>query len=259
MLYTAQAWHDQQDFEDFSDLSAARELLGWCIRCLQLSKLWLSAMTLTKYAAGYGSWLLKPYLPSIRHYFSLRLIGEFTPEQVGQYIPELKDACPSWFLTQRMYQPLPAVELEWSLPVAELREACIQAHTAREPTTRKPAAQTPPLKGVRWDLEVCCELTDDASVTVCLQTSPANIPKGVYYQYRFSLSGRAVGSLNPTWAIDMDATLSCPISSFELQPTHSFFNIGPTAGGWDAVAWANAGLPTDGKLLLKLRVLEVDS
>jgi hypothetical protein len=97
-------------------------------------------------------------------------------------------------------------------------------------------------------MAVYCEPEVDSSgVRVKLYTSPVNIPKGVYCQYKYSISDpQDVGA----------AQESSPVTVVELICAKTF-QVGRMAGGWDAAAWASSGLPTEGDVPIKLKVFDV--
>jgi hypothetical protein len=246
VLYTALAWFERQTAADQQE--AAAQCLAPRIHCLQLSKLWLSALAMS---ADLEGGLMRAHISAIREVHSLMLLNSFTPEQIAKHAPQLMEEHPSWFLPPRRYTPLPAggVELQWSLPVSEIREACRAAHAGSDEPTIQCEHLTPPLKGVRWALKVwCLPAADSSGVTVGLFTSPVNIPEGVYCQYKYSRSVAA----HPAEHIQK----CVPITSRECEGRKSCV-VGAMAGGWDAAVWADKGLPIDGDLLLKLTVFDV--
>lgn len=174
MFYTAQAWLDKQPE---AEQAAAAARLAPCVRCLQLSSLWLSALAMADNAAGA---VMQTHLPHIKQYYGLQLLGSLTPEQVAVKCPELQDNCPSWFLPLRQYTPLPAgcVELQWSLPVSQLRACCRRALSsgAAHLQLLESASSTAPLKGVSWTLQLLSTLDAAGSLSLDLGVCPRNLP-----------------------------------------------------------------------------------
>jgi hypothetical protein len=243
VLYTAQAWMDKQPV---AEQAAAAAKLAPCIRCLQLSQLWLSALAISEDAAD---GLMQTYLKHIKQYYSLQLLGSVAPQQVAADVERFRDSCPRWFLPQRQYTPLPAggVELQWSLPVSELRDACKQAFR-KGAVELESTHSTPPLKGLCWKLYLLCLRGMDNAVTVDLRVWLHGAPTSSCIMFSFDLS-------DPT--ASRTAHMSLPLTSDECVCYKDFLRLGAMADGWDAVAWVNKGLPTQGDLLLKLKVHDV--
>ena len=53
------------------------------------------------------------------------------------------------------------------------------------------------------------------------------------------------------------ATVSSMLRGHSGYGFYDFFGMGPMAGGWDESAWAAKGLPTEGRLHIKLTVSSV--
>jgi hypothetical protein len=96
-------------------------------------------------------------------------------------------------------------------------------------------------------LQLCGKVTWDGGLTFQSRVGPSNTLKNSLIKFGYHLTS-PVGQIErttPPWTCD------------EYAINEDVFELGPMAGGWDAAAWADKGLPTEGNLLLKLQVFDL--
>jgi hypothetical protein len=111
------------------------------------------------------------------------------------------------------------------------------------------AQHTPPLKGVRCRLQINAALAESRrGIQLGVYVDALDVPEDVFLKYTYSIS-----------AADTERThTGTPIyQNTVCKGIWDFFGLGEMVGGWDAAAWANKGLPTEGTLLLKLKVTDM--
>jgi hypothetical protein len=102
-----------------------------------------------------------------------------------------------------------------------------------------------------WGAAASCELLD-SGIKVQLHMKPHGVPKGIYFRCSYTtvvgevalpqVHRQLLGSSQHVISISLTSAVGLPWMKGD---------------GWDEAAWAAAGLPTTGDLLLRLRVHSV--
>uniref|UniRef100_A0A383VHZ1 Uncharacterized protein n=1 Tax=Tetradesmus obliquus TaxID=3088 RepID=A0A383VHZ1_TETOB len=108
---------------------------------------------------------------------------------------------------------------------------------------------SPPFGSAAWRLKVECKQEAGGTV-VGVYAGPvaAEVPAGFYYTFESTVSWQGV-----------QKAVKQPCTKGAGWGYEDWFDLQPMAagGGWDAAAWAAAGLPTAGEMLLELCVHSV--
>uniref|UniRef100_A0A383VZ76 BACK domain-containing protein n=1 Tax=Tetradesmus obliquus TaxID=3088 RepID=A0A383VZ76_TETOB len=239
VLYTAKKYVQAQ--KTTAKAAAAKAALAPLVRAPQLSMFALSCAALP---ASSGQQLLSIYALKLVSLQSLKRIA-FTGE-LAAALEAMEGAPASWLLRPRQIKPLvDGVRLQWRLPVEQLQQACRDSF-AQQQVVHIYSPDSPPLGAVAWRMLVECEQQEGGTV-VGLFVGPVEVPAGIYYKFETTLS----------WQ-DSKHTFSSPCLNSDGHGYNDFFDMKPMAGdGWDAAAWAAAGLPTAGEMLLEVFVHSV--
>ena len=245
MLYTAYfyelcfpSWAN-----DPQECQTAPQLLASLVRAQHLSQFWLSAAVLCPSAQ---TQLLSSYDTQLQQLLMLKAGVDNSTLQVSRLQQLIPGAPGSWGLGQRRIREAPTVMVTWELDVAAVRSAAQRNASCQAVMKVGSSMNTNPLGGLafgitaemHWD---SCRQGSTFAVFVACQ----NAPRGSYLQFQFELT--VAGKLYPgTWTHVLSGDQG---SGGHLTE--------PMAGGWDAAAWACAGLPLAGKLALELKVTKV--
>jgi hypothetical protein len=223
-------------------VQSAQQILARVVRAQHLSQFWLSASALSpstpttllgSYAAQLGDVLmLKAGMGSIG----------LANTDLQTLIPGSPD---SWREGQRSIRAMPAVDLTWKLDISTVSGAG-QSSAWQQQVTLKSPETTPPIGGLVYGIQVIVDWVPEANgCEVSVYAAPRNAPAGTFHRFRFSLTvaGNVFG---PAWS----PVMLCGGTGWPITQ-------GAMAGGWDAAAWAQAGLPTSGELVMKLQVIKV--
>jgi hypothetical protein len=247
VLYTAQEVVDELGEEPGRQAAAleaaATAALAPLVRVPQLSSLAIWCVVCDIEA------LLSGYAEQLKRLQALHRVA--SQAEVVAAVDSFQDPPASWRLGPRQHiRPLAdGVKLEWRLPIDRLKQACRDSFSKDGVVTFDLPCNTPPLGGLAWELSVHCKQRDGGTI-VGLFAGPLDLPDGVFYKFDFTMSwnGKSQSCASPCieggggqWGYD-----------------RYFSQLAPMAGdGWDEEAWAAAGLPTSGKMLLQLHVHNV--
>jgi hypothetical protein len=204
---------------------------------------WLAALALLKTPEFE---LLPTQLPHLGTLLTARII-KADYEVTAEGMPKLFAGAPaSWALLKRASRPVSNVQVTWELPIERLREAAQSSVAKQAAIAMFSPRSTPPLDGVHYKLKVTFKHTKGSSC-VGMFASAQYLPAALVVPFKFAikvpLAGtrilRTAQSLGPE---DLG------------RGWDAFFAVPPMAGGWDEVAWAGKGLPTSGRLTIKLTV-----
>lgn len=221
---------------------AAQEVLARVVRAHHLSQFWLSAAALSHSAS-----MLCSYGPQLRQLLMLKAgvgSGSLQSAELQQLIPGAPD---SWGAGQRSIRAAPAGEVIWEVDVSTIPGAVQHSAQLQQQVTLNSPATTPPIGGLIFGIQVGVKWLPDAQANeINVYSKPRNAPESTHFRYKFELT--AAGKAFPSiWT---------PIMSGS-QGMSGWHLTGPMTGGWDAAAWAQAGLPPAGVLVLKLKVTSV--
>lgn len=158
--------------------------------------------------------------------------GSFNSTEFKQLVP---DAPSSWGRGCRLLQPTPSsFTLQWSPPVAKLRDMCARAWSTRKTQVLcSPEGDSVFHSGCTWSISILCSASDKGStMLVGLRTQSPFKPLLTH----FTAISVAVGI--------MQVHTPSPVSSF--SSTINLISVGPMKKGWDAAAASKAGLPAAG-------------
>jgi len=164
--------------------------------------------------------------------------GPFNSTEFKQLVP---DAPSSWGRGRRLLQPTPQqFTLQWSPPVAQLRDMCARAWSTRKTQVLySPGGGSVFHSGCIWSISILCSASDKGStMLVGVRTQSPFNP----LLTRFTATALTVGT--------MQAHTPSPVSSF--SSSINLISVGPMLKGWDAAAAANAGLPAAGDLKIAM-------
>uniref|UniRef100_A0A383VP16 Uncharacterized protein n=1 Tax=Tetradesmus obliquus TaxID=3088 RepID=A0A383VP16_TETOB len=152
--------------------------------------------------------------------------------------------CPSrWQRGPRQIRLLQeGVRLLWRLPVEQLQQACRDS-TAQQKNVEILSPRSALLGGVAWQMMVKCQQQEGGAV-VGLFAGPVwtEVPAGIHHKFTCDVSWQG-----------LQRTMSSPCIKRQFWGYPNYFQLQPMAGGgWDAAAWAAAGLPAAGEMLLEL-------
>jgi hypothetical protein len=220
---------------------AAQQPLARVVRAQHLSQFWLSALALSPRAP---TSLLGSYGAQLRQLLMLKAgVGTVQGPALQQVIPGAPD---SWAAGQRSIRAAPAGELAWEVDISKISDAVQHSAQLQQQVVLDSPATTPPVGGLLFGIQVAVNWLPDAQVNeIHVYATPRNTPGGTYFRFKFELTraGKAYPSI---WTPVLGGGQS---SGWHLT--------GPMTGGWDAAAWAQAGLPSAGALVLKLKVTNV--
>jgi hypothetical protein len=248
ILFTAEKYIDriwsscEPAQRDFAEQQLARQ-----IRCPHLSRYWLSASVAEEKARMR---LLAELRPQLRRLLLLREAqADYSVQSAdlreGQ---QLAGAPASWALGCRVFKPVGSVQLVWQLDVSKLRELARRSFTSQSHKDLFCSDTSPPLGGMAFGIKVACT-SKEGGVEVGLHCGPEDLPEDMCYKGTFKLTVDGYNSLT--------LVMSKPNGGSTWRGYSDFFGMGPVAEGWDEVAWAGRGLPTGGKLTIRLTVTEV--
>jgi hypothetical protein len=176
------------------------------------------------------------------------------PAELAHHVVHISGAPPSWRLPPRQMRPLAdGVKLQWRLQLEHLKAACRQSFAQQETVDTLSPDATPPMGGRPWRMLLQCSATP-GGIELTLYVGPSNLPECVFvksYSYTITCCGEAY-----------PRTVACAggqRGSYNGYTGDSIcFPEEPMAGGWDDAAWAAAGLPASGDLLLQLHMRSVE-
>lgn len=244
VYFTAHSYIARQRTPELQQL--ARERLAPLIRVPHLSQRWI----MEQLTAGAPEHLvLHSVLRTIRLWVSLQEVERFREVR-------FKTAPGSWWRGARASaEPVSHVSCLCDTSVADIKRASRRAFEQRPRSAVLMGAYSAPLAGAGFRIYLLFRATDAGTTlsVLCQQvTSSSKAGTMVFFDISFTLSlgpvsrsGTAVSAIqgpivhdgSPGWAGFQD-----------------FLQIGPMAGGWDKVAWANKGLPAAGSTPLRLKV-----
>uniref|UniRef100_A0A383WHZ2 Uncharacterized protein n=1 Tax=Tetradesmus obliquus TaxID=3088 RepID=A0A383WHZ2_TETOB len=158
----------------------------------------------------------------------------------------VEDAPASWQLGPRQIVPLAGgVRLEWRLPVEQLAQACRDSFV-KQKRVEIVSPESPPLGGLAWELTVFAE-PKDSGTTVNLYAGPKGMPRWTYYSMDASVGWEGYeGAFAPACA---------PWNG--VRGRERFMKWASKTSGLDDAAWAAAGMPTSGEMLLWLHLRSI--
>jgi hypothetical protein len=189
--------------------------------------------------------LLGGYAEQLKRLQSLQRIT--AADQLSSAVEGFPGVPASWLLGPRaITRPLSdGVQLEWRLPVEQLKQACRDSFSKRQMMSIDSPCNTPPMCGLAWGLSLHCKQREGGTV-VGPFAGARDMPHGMYYQYSYTVS----------WGGKTRSIAGQCIAAGTMRGFRNYFpELAPMAGdGWDEAAWAAAGLPTSGEMLLQLHV-----
>jgi hypothetical protein len=251
VLYTADAY--VRKTADLQQRQTGEQLLAPLVRAQHLSQFWLSAAAL---CPSTPTLLHGSYAKQLRQLLLLKAsVGNLSLQatELHKQIPKAPD---SWVLGRRIIREVGAVEMLWNLDVSTLASTAQLSAGQQQRMLLNSPIQTPPIGGVAFGIQVQMTWQRDAQgSTFCVYVKPKNAPADTYLKYKFTLSVAAAGNrFNKQLS---SGTPMVGVSARSGWGWNNFFETGAMSGGWDAAAWAKAGLPTTGELVLKLSVKNV--
>uniref|UniRef100_A0A383VVS3 BACK domain-containing protein n=1 Tax=Tetradesmus obliquus TaxID=3088 RepID=A0A383VVS3_TETOB len=237
---------------DVQQLQAITAALAPLVRAPQLSMFAVSSIVLL---GDLSKHLLAAYSSPLRALASLQRVVEAGTEGYYEYLGLIPSAPASWRLGSRQIRPAAGgVRLEWRLPVEQLRQACRDSFAQKKPKlVICDVGSNLPVYGLQWTMASSCILTACGAVVVNLMAAALGVPPGMFAKNSYTMT---CGEL-----------MVCDKSRELMGPDHHTVcgNLSNTAGlqpltgdAWDEAAWAAAGLPTSGELLLRLQVHSVE-
>jgi hypothetical protein len=228
--------------------AAARAALAPLVRAPHLSSLALWCTVGAADTSNKG--LLRGYAEQLKRLQSLQRVAPAAEKLAVAVDRFVQDPPASWRLGPREHTQLLAdgVKLQWRLPIVQLRQACRDSYSTGQLVSIDSPCSTPPLCGLACVLSFKCKQRNGGTI-VGLFTEPKNMPRGVFYKYECTVSWGSGG-----WS----AAASCVESGSLRGHSANLLPLAPMAGdGWDEAAWAAAGLPTSGEMLLQLHLHSV--
>ncbi|KAF6266214.1 hypothetical protein COO60DRAFT_442337 [Scenedesmus sp. NREL 46B-D3] len=151
----------------------------------------------------------------------------YTTEDLVTAVQAFADAPASWRLGTRQVRPLAGgVQLEWRLPLEQLKEACLRGSGGR---LHSPGS--PPLNGVAWRMQVVSKREAGGNkVGVFAGPVPDDMPAGIYYKFKIALK---VHVLSARQAVPAETAAQTAAGAF---PT--IMSCGP----WHAAGMRQPGL-----------------
>jgi hypothetical protein len=252
VLFTAQRYVDSLD-----GLAKAAAILrlGPLIRCQHLSLSWLSAAATanaasTPDAQGHFRYVLANQTRPVQDLLKMKVLDR-SLDVFRDGVKKVKEWPDSWFLGPRMYTLQDSVQLAWQVNVSSIRDAAITTfQTKSSQRIRSPV--TVPMRGFTWRFWIVCSYNAaPAGVQLGIFLHPINSGLVAYSQSVYKCSWLITASAGPVrvWESAINApVLSAPNGYGRANA----FRVGTMAGGWDAAAWAAAGLPASGALSFNL-------
>jgi hypothetical protein len=246
VLYTAKQYEQAQT--DDADAAAAKAALAQLVCTPQLSPL---ALSCAAQPADSNRQLLGSFVEQLRALLPLKRIA--SAEQLTAALQAFHGAPASWRLSPRHALPgrllSDGVQLEWRLPVKQLEEACRESYAGRD-AVQLISPSSAPLGGVAWRMKAVCGQRGRGTL-IGLFVGPVRVevPASIFYKFTYSVSWQGVQHTSSSSCVSNSQSWGYP-NFFQLQPM--------TKGGWDAAAWAAAGLPAGGEMLLQLHVRSVE-
>jgi hypothetical protein len=232
--------------------AAGNLALGPLIRCQHLSMYWLSACAL--WGDEGLSALFSPFKKPLKKLLMMRLADSNYVPAVDQLQQRLDGAPASWGLRKRTFRSVHDVKLVWPLPIAELRSAVQRSCDEQHVVEVKCPLVSAPLGGLTWSMWVEADWDADRKGTqIKLFCIPRNAPRDVYYRYMFRIDVEGAPQLSQS------VSCSRVLQANEGAGARNVFGAGPMSKGWDAEAWAAAGLPAQGELRVTLTVTAVNN
>lgn len=239
MLFTAQAYTDDQDITEQQQDALARLVLG-----PRLSHFWLLASALPDDADDLllsGLHLQLQQLLKLKHNYMGR--QDIRADVLREYVPDMPD---SWLLPVRDTHPVSMATLEWQLDVAAIRQAARKSVRQQETVSVWPPTSSL-LGGVSWSMKLECTWLPASRVarSVCM-----HVPITCQLAHP-----AAAGTV---WCV-LEWMLWPPAQAYLFSNGSDcgfsdYFEVGCMSGGFDEVAWAGKGLPTPGSILLQMIV-----
>jgi hypothetical protein len=230
---------------DRSQWDFAKHQLARLTRCPHLSRYWLSASIAAEQAYMR---LLADLRPQLRRLLLRDAQADYPVQSAdlreGQ---QLAGAPPSWALGRRAIKSVGSVDLVWQLDVSQLRDAARRSFVSQCTQYVVCSEVSPPLGGIAFRMQLVCR-SKHGGVEVTLYCGPS-LPEDMCYICRFTVEMEGLET----------ATLAMRTAQCGAMwgGWENVFGGGPMAEGWDEVAWAGRGLPTGGKLTIKLAVSEL--
>lgn len=248
VLFTAEQYVDhiwsscEPTQRDFVEQQLARQ-----IRCPHLSRYWLAGSVAAEEAYLR---LLADLRPQLRRLLLVREAqADYSVQSADLREGQLLAGAPaSWALGRRVVKPVGSVQLVWQLDVSKVREAARHSFASQTHKSLFCPEASPPLGGMAFGIKVVCE-SAEGGVKFGLYCGPEKLPKDMCYKATFKLAVEGYDSLTHV--------MSKPEGRSTWRGYSNFFGLGPMAEGWDEVAWAGQGLPTGGKLTIKVTVSEL--
>jgi hypothetical protein len=247
VLYTADTY--VRKITDLQQRQTAQQLLAPLVRAQHLSEFWLTAAALptltTTLLDGRRSFVFQ-----LRQLLKLKAAVGALSLQSPELQKLVPDAPDSWSLEQRSIRTVPDVEVTWKLDVSTLVSTAQMSASQQEMINLHSPSTTSPIGGIVFGILIRLDGKADAQGSkIGVFAQPKNGPADTYLGFGIELSVAGTA---------FDKRSSAPVRfASQCWGWSDFFQLGAMAGGWDAAAWAKAGLPTTGELVLKLRVTEV--
>jgi hypothetical protein len=229
--------------------SAVRAALAPLLRAPHMSVFALSCYTVSPSSSRL---FLSAFEVQLRSLLCLRHMAG--PAELEEELAVITGAPPSWRLGPRQLRPLAdGVQLQWRLSVEQLKAACRASFAQQEGLDLLCPDLSPPMGGRAWRMLVQCNASPEGTRPVCF-VGPHLLPECVFvksYSYTVTCCGvaysrteRRAGGQRGIYNGYTGASMCFPAE--------------PLAGGWDDAAWAAAGLPASGDLLLQLHMHSVE-
>lgn len=248
VLYTADTY--VRKITDLQQRQTAQQLLAPLVRAQHLSEFWLTAAALSTCTTTLLHGRDGSFVPQLRQLLKLKAaVGALSLQspELQELVPDAPD---SWSLEQRSIRTVPDVEVTWKLDVSTLVSTAQMSASQKKLLNLDSPSTTSPIGGVVFGIQIQLAGKADAQGSkIGVFAKPKNGPADTYLGFGIELS--VAGT-----AFDKRASVPVVFAS-HCWGWSDFFQLGAMAGGWDAAAWAKAGLPTTGELVLKLRVTEV--
>jgi hypothetical protein len=243
VLYTAKQYIKAQ--QKTPAKRAAKAALAQLVRAPELS---VFALSCEAPPADSDQQLLTAYIAWLGGLLSLKRNASAT--ELAEFLKDFTDCPASWRFGSHQLMPLAdGVQLEWRLPVEDLKQACRES-LEKEDKVWLYSRNSPPFGGVAWQMKVLCDMQEhDGAVSISLNVGPARreLPAGIYYKVTCTLS----------WQDAQRSWNSPCLSARRGQIFGSRFVDLQPMDGWDE-AWEVSGLPEAGEVLLKMHVHSVE-